>query len=211
MYFPFLAEAPEFPRAVLDALRQPLETGTVEIHRAKVRATLPAHAQLVLAANPCPCGNADTVNAADPCRCTPSQRVRYLGRLSGPLTDRIDLRINVHRVSSVLLGGDIVPTVTSAEARERVVLARRRASARLRGTPWRVNGEVRGEWLRAPVNRLPRAATAVIDAALARGSLTVRGYDRVLRLAWTLADLAEKPAPERAELRHALALRGGAA
>ena len=207
----FLDEAPEFPRGVLDALRQPLETGTVEIHRARVRATLPAHTQLVLAANPCPCGNAGTVNAADPCRCTPSQRVRYLGRLSGPLTDRIDLNIQVRRVSSVLLDGGVVPTVTSAEARERVQLARKRASVRLRDTPWRVNGEVRGEWLRAPMNRLPRSATAVLDAALARGSLTVRGYDRVLRLAWTLADLAEKPAPERAELRHALALRGGAA
>ncbi|WP_349238632.1 YifB family Mg chelatase-like AAA ATPase [Leucobacter sp. UT-8R-CII-1-4] len=207
----FLDEAPEFPRGVLDALRQPLETGTVEIHRAKVRTTLPAHAQLVLAANPCPCGNAGTVNAEDPCRCTPSQRVRYLGRLSGPLTDRIDLRINIRRVSSVLLDGDVVPTITSEEARKRVLHARKRASARLNGTPWRVNGEVRGEWLRAPANRLPRAATAVIDAALARGSLTVRGYDRVLRLAWTLADLAEKTAPDRAELRHALALRGGAA
>lgn len=207
----FLDEAPEFPRSVLDALRQPLESGRVEIHRAKVRATLPAHAQLVLAANPCPCGNADSLNSQNPCKCTPSQRIRYLGRLSGPLTDRIDLRLNIRRVSSVLIDVDEQPRSTSAQLRERVQNARHRAASRLRGTPWSVNGEVSGDWLRAPSNRLPRAATAVLDAALNNGSITVRGYDRVLRLGWTLADLAEKPAPERAEIRQALALRGGAA
>lgn len=207
----FLDEAPEFSRAVLDALRQPLESGLVEIHRSKVRATLPAQMQLVMAANPCPCGNADSLHSAEPCRCTPSQRVRYLGRLSGPLTDRIDLRLNVRRVSSVLIDSDEQPRATSSELRERVQLARDRAAARLVDTPWRVNGEVRGDWLRAPANRLPRSATAVLDAALSRGSFTVRGYDRVLRIGWTLADLEGKPSPERAEIRQALALRGGAA
>lgn len=206
----FLDEAPEFPRNVLDALRQPLESGKVEIHRAKVHATLPAQTQLVLAANPCPCGNADSLNSASPCRCTPSQRIRYLGRLSGPLTDRIDLRLNIRRVSSVLIDIDAQPRATSAQLRERVEEARSRAARRLRGTPWSVNGSVNGDWLRAPSNRLSRAATAVLDAALSRGSITVRGYDRVLRLGWTLADLAGKPAPERAEIRRALALRGGA-
>lgn len=205
----FLDEAPEFPRGVLDALRQPLESGSVEIHRSKIRATLPARTQLVIAANPCPCGNADSLDSAEPCRCTPGQRVRYLGRLSGPLTDRIDLRLNVRRVSSVLVEADAGSRPGSAELRERVREARARSEWRLRGTPWRVNGEVHGDWLRAPANRLPRSATAVLDVALARGSLTVRGYDRALRLGWTLADLAGKPCPERAELRQALALRGG--
>lgn len=206
----FLDEAPEFPSSVLDALRQPLESGTIEIHRSKLSATLPAHAQLVLAANPCPCGFADSLDITQPCRCTPSQRVRYLNRLSGPLTDRIDLRLNVRRVSSVLIDIDEQPRPTSTELRERVTVARKRAAHRLRGTPWRVNGEVQGEWLRAPANRLPRKATAVLDNALSRGSLTVRGYDRALRLSWTLADLAGKPQPERNEIRQALTLRGGA-
>lgn len=207
----FLDEAPEFPRAVLDALRQPLESGSVEIHRARAHATLPARMQLVLAANPCPCGNSDSLDAAEPCRCTPGQRVRYLGKLSGPLTDRIDLRLNVRRVSSVLIDTDDRPRPTSAQLRERVTQARHLAAQRLKHTPWCVNGEVRGDWLRAPENRLPRSVTAVLDAALARGSLTVRGYDRALRLGWTLADLAGKPCPERAEIRQALALRGGVA
>lgn len=207
----FLDEAPEFSRDVLDALRQPLESGKVEIHRSKIRATLPAQMQLVMAANPCPCGNADSLNSAEPCRCTPSQRIRYLGRLSGPLTDRIDLRLNVRRVSSVLIDSDEQARATSFELRERVHAARLRAAKRLLTTPWSVNGEVRGDWLRAPANRLPRSATAVLDTALSRGSLTVRGYDRVLRVGWTLADLTGKPSPERAEIRQALALRGGAA
>lgn len=178
----FLDEAPEFPRGVLDALRQPLESGQVEIHRSKVRTTLPAQMQLIMAANPCPCGNADSLQSAESCRCTPSQRIRYLGRLSGPLTDRIDLRLNVRRVSSVLINSDEQARATSSELRERVELARARAAARLRDTPWHVNGEVRGDWLRAPANRLSRSTTAVLDAALSRGSLTVRGYDRVLRM-----------------------------
>lgn len=110
----------------------------------------------------------------------------------------------------MLIDTDEQPRATSAGLRVRVEAARRRASARLRDTPWNVNGEVSGDWLRAPANRLPRAATEVIDAALLRGSLTVRGYDRVLRIGWTLADLEGKPRPERAEIRQALALRGGA-
>ncbi len=207
----FLDEAPEFPRTVLEAFRQPLEAGAIEIHRSKVHATLPANIQLVIAANPCPCGNADSLDSAEPCRCTPGQRMRYLGRLSGPLTDRIDLRLHVRRVSSVLIDVDDRPRTTSAELRERVSLARERAAVRLSGTPWRVNADVKGDWLRAPANRLPRGVTAVLDAALSRGSLTVRGYDRALRLGWTLADLAGKPMPERAEIRQALALRNGAA
>ncbi len=207
----FLDEAPEFPRTVLDALRQPLESGEVEVHRSKMHATLPARAQLVIAANPCPCGNADSLDSSEPCRCTPSQRIRYLGRLSGPLTDRIDLRLNVRRVSSVLIDVDERPRPSSAELRERVTAARGRAAARLIDTPWTVNGEVEGDWLRAPANRLPRSATAALDAALMRGSLTMRGYDRSLRLAWTLADLADKSRPERSEIRQALVLRGGAA
>lgn len=206
----FLDEAPEFSRDVLDSLRQPLESGVVEIHRARVHATLPARVQLVLAANPCPCGNAGVVDALEPCRCSPSTRVRYLGRISGPLNDRIDLRLTIRRVSSVLEGVNDEPGPSSREMRRLVVDARERAAERLRGTPWRVNGEVSGPWLRSPAMRLPRADTAVLDRALARGALSVRGYDRTLRLGWTIADLAGKDRPGRAELARALMLRGGA-
>lgn len=207
----FLDEAPEFPRSVLDALRQPLESGEVEVHRARIHATLPAQVQLVLAANPCPCGNADVLDAAEPCRCSPNTRIRYLGRISGPLNDRIDLRLTVRRVSSVLEIADERVRPTSLELRRLVAAARERAAERLRGTPWRVNAEVPGPWLRSSIAKLPRADTAVLDQALSRGSLTVRGYDRTLRVGWTLADLAGKERPGRAELAHALALRGGAA
>lgn len=209
----FLDEAPEFPAQVLDAMRQPLESGLIEIHRARVRATLPAKVQLVLAMNPCPCGNANSLDPASPCRCSPSARVRYLNRLSGPLTDRIDLRLSVHRVSSVLLDDavDEHPRPSSAELRKQVLDARARMAARLRNTPWRVNAELPGTFLRAPAHRLSREVTEVIDRALDRGSITMRGYDRTLRVGWTIADLAGKDSPGRGEIAHALALRGGAA
>lgn len=207
----FLDEAPQFPPAVLDGLRQPLESGTVEVHRARVRAILPASVQLVLAANPCPCGNAGSPDTAIECRCAPIVRRRYLERLSGPLTDRIDLRLTMRRVSSVLplSGGE--PAATSEQLRARVRAARTRSAERLSGTPWRVNAEVPGSWLRSEAARLPRRETVVLDRALARGMLTMRGYDRALRVAWTLADLSGRERPGRAELAHALALRGGAA
>lgn len=204
----FLDEAPEFPSAVLDALRQPLESGVVEIHRARVRASLPARIQLVLAANPCPCGNANTPDAAAPCRCSPHTRIRYLQRISGPLNDRIDVRLSVRRVSTVLQPPDEA-SASSQTLRSRIASARACAAERLRGTPWRVNAEVPGHWLRSTAMRLPRSDTAVLDQALSRGALTVRGYDRALRVAWSIADLAGSDRPRRAEVAQALLLRGG--
>lgn len=206
----FLDEAAEFARDVLESLRQPLESGTVEIQRARVTATLPARVQLVLASNPCPCGYAGVVDIAEPCTCPPSRRISYLKRISGPLSDRIDLRMNVRRVLSVVQSQNEEPRLTSAEIRSRVLAARERAAERWRDTPWRVNGDVPGTWLRRPELRLPRADTIVLDQALRRGSLTVRGYDRTLRLGWTIADLTGKERPGRAELARALTLRGGA-
>lgn len=209
MYFPLVAEAPEFPRSVLESLRQPLESRKIQIHRSRVRAVLPADVQLVLAANPCPCGYAGSADTVSQCQCTPHMRVRYLQRISGPLGDRVDLRLTVRRVTNVLLAdADSVPA-TSAEIRERVTLARQAAGHRLSGTPWRVNAEVRGDWLRGSAMRLPRSDTAVLDRALDRGALTMRGYDRTLRIAWTIADLAGRDRPGRHEIARALVLRGG--
>lgn len=206
----FLDEAPEFPRTVLDALRQPLESGQIEIHRARVHAKLPARMQLVLAANPCPCGQADAVDPVDACRCPPSARLRYAARLSGPLTDRIDVRLMVRRVPGVLFRvSEEAAQPTSAQLRSRVAAARAAMGERLRGTPWTVNSEVPSGWLRGPAGRLDAHATVVLDQALARGYLSARGYLRVLRLAWTVADLAGRDRPGRDEIGHALALRGG--
>ena len=204
----FMDEAPEFARDALEALRQPLESGIIEIHRSRVRAVLPAKLQLVLASNPCQCGNAGSVETAIQCTCTPAARMRYQQRISGPLSDRIDVRLTLHRVSRALMNADEGRRATSAELRDRVLAARDRAAHRLRETPWRVNAEVPGTMLRGAF-KLDRGDTAVLDQAYARGAITMRGYDRALRLAWSIADLANKPRPGRAELAQALTLRGG--
>ncbi|BDZ51169.1 hypothetical protein GCM10025867_34100 [Frondihabitans sucicola] len=204
----FLDEAPEFPMSVLDCLRQPLESGRVVIQRSRWKAEFPARFQLVMAANPCPCGHYGSRDVA--CSCSPFQRRRYLGRLSGPLVDRIDLQLRVNRISSSqfrLAADGVASTVSTAEARSRVAAARARAAERLIGTPWRLNAEVPGQWLRSGSRRLTPHETRVIDGALEGGRLTMRGYDRVLRLAWTLADLAAAPRPTAEHVASALALR----
>ncbi len=202
----FLDEAGEFPASVLDALRQPLERGWIDIHRAGVSARFPARFQLVLASNPCPCGNHGVRGAT--CECPPMAIRRYLGRLSGPLRDRVDVELQLRRVARAA-GHAPGDRITSAEARARVAAARDRAAARLRGTPWRRNAEVAGVWLREGPLAPPAAVRHGLDAALERGALTLRGYDRVLRLAWTLADLDERDRPEPADIGRALYLKKG--
>ncbi|QNE47374.1 YifB family Mg chelatase-like AAA ATPase [Glaciihabitans sp. INWT7] len=202
----FLDEAPEFQPAALDALRQPLEAGVVSIHRANAVAHFPARFQLVMAANPCPCGQ---YGAADSdCVCTPHVRRRYLARLSGPLMDRIDIQLRISRVTAVRLRlGDESPSITTSEARRRVTHAREAAAERLAGTPWRLNSQVPGAWLRSRERRLATATTASIDRALERGGLTMRGYDRVLRLGWSIADLAGATIPTADHIGRGLYLR----
>lgn len=202
----FLDEAPEFAAVALDALRQPLESGVISIHRANAVAHFPGRFQLVLAANPCPCGQYGASDSE--CTCPPNSRRRYLGKLSGPLLDRIDIQLRVHRITAAQLrlsieGGGM----TTAEARDRVATARAASAARLKDTPWRLNSHVPGTWLRGPAARLPATATASLDRALERGGITMRGYDRVLRLAWTLCDLAGDPRPDAAHVGRALYLR----
>ena len=199
----FLDEAPEFPRAVLDTLRQPLERGSVTIHRAAGAATFPCRAQLVLAANPCPCATAAGDTA---CTCSPMERRRYQSRLSGPLLDRIDLRVDLPAVTrAAWLDGLGAPETTAVVAR-RVAAARAAAADRLAGTGLAVNSQVPGRLLRERW-AVPRPSLQLAERALERGALSVRGFDRVLRVAWTLADLAGRALPGDDEVAEALGMR----
>lgn len=204
----FLDEAPEFASSVLDALRQPLESGVIVIHRANAVAHFPGRFQLVMAANPCPCGQFGSADLD--CACPPNARRRYLARLSGPLLDRIDIHLRVARVTAtqLRLAAD-GPRVSSATARGRVIEAREAAAERLSATPWSLNSEVPGSWLRGRHARLGDATTATLDRALERGGITMRGYDRVLRVAWTVADLDGASSPGADHIGQALYLRKG--
>jgi magnesium chelatase family protein len=202
----FLDEAPEFHAAVLDALRQPLESGVISIHRANAVAHFPGRFQLVMAANPCPCGQFGARDSD--CTCPPISRRRYLGRLSGPLLDRIDIQIRVPRITTAQLRtASDNPGLSSADARVRVAAARSAAAGRLANTPWNLNSQVPGSWLRGPSMRLGQSVTASIDRALERGGITMRGYDRVLRVGWTIADLAGAAVPTADHIGQALYLR----
>lgn len=196
----FLDEAPEFSPRVLETLRQPLEQGEIVIHRAAGSARYPARFQLVLAANPCPCGR--SVGKGLECTCTSLGRRRYFSRLSGPLLDRVDVQVEVQPLSRADRLDAATPESTAVVA-ARVAEARDRARRRLAGTGWTTNAEVPGSWLR----RRPGAPTRVLDRALDEGRLSLRGVDRVLRIAWTLADLAGRDTPGRDDVGQALLLR----
>ena len=204
----FLDEAAEFSASALDALRQPLESGAITIHRSGVRATFPARFQLVMATNPCPCGNYGVPGGS--CVCPPNQVRRYLGTLSGPLLDRVDIELGLRRVSvaQATAATGHVP-ISSAEAKERVLAARARAALRLRGTPWSINARVSGPWLRQGPLAVSAEARRPLDAALHRGALTLRGYDRVLRVAWTLCDLVGGDSPTLHDVGRALFMKRG--
>lgn len=195
----FLDEAPEYDRRVLDALRQPLESGELVIHRSAGTAAYPARFQLMLAANPCPCGS--SAGKALDCSCSPIARRRYFGKLSGPLLDRVDIQMSVNRLSLAQLASRSSGETTAAVA-GRVSAARERSARRLETFGLSFNAEVPGRILRGPL-RLPEATTRVVD----RGALTARGYDRVLRLAWTLADLATLAEPRAEQIGQALNMR----
>ncbi|WP_416979442.1 YifB family Mg chelatase-like AAA ATPase [Streptomyces sp. T028] len=202
----FLDEAPEFSTRTLDALRQPLEAGHVVVARSAGVVRFPARFLMVLAANPCPCGRFSQRDTL--CECPPSAIRRYQARLSGPLLDRVDLRVEVDAVGRAELahrgpGGESTATVA-----DRVAAARERAAARLAGTPWRTNGEVPGRELRSSWH----ARSGAMDEAersLERGVLTARGLDRVLRVAWTVADLVGHDRPDATDVALALQLRTG--
>lgn len=203
----FLDEAPEFHPRVLDALRQPLESGRVTLARAGGVATYPARFQLVLAANPCPCSAGGRDITTHPCICSSPVRLRYHSRLSGPLRDRLDLLVSLDPVSRAALS-EGAQGESSDVVRARVEAARDRARHRLRDTPWRTTGEIPGPQLRRHWPAGPDAI-ALLRQKVAAGGLSTRGIDRVLKVAWTLADLAGLPVPGEPEMAEALALRTG--
>ena len=199
----FLDEAPEFGRDVLDALRQPLESGEVVVARSGLTARFPARFTLVLAANPCPCAKGAGPQAA--CTCTPAARRRYLARLSGPLLDRVDVKVEFLPVSRAELLSDRGFAETSSVVLARVEAARHRAAARLRGTPWAHNAEIPGSELRRFFAPGP-GALVPLERAMDLGEISARGVDRVIRVAWTLADLAGLARPTASETSFALGL-----
>lgn len=209
----FLDEAPEFSPRALESLREPLESGLVTVSRSGFHVAFPARFQLVLAANPCPCGGGSTstttgstfVRSAT-CRCTPQQKRRYASRLSGPLLDRVDLSVAVDPVDRAALLSFGRTAESSAAVAGRVAEARERAGLRWRRSPWATNAEIPASVLRSTA-RPDDDALAVVDSALRRGGLSARGLAKVLRVAWTLADLhgAERPGVD--EVREAVALR----
>ncbi|WP_030675903.1 YifB family Mg chelatase-like AAA ATPase [Streptomyces sp. NRRL B-1347] len=202
----FLDEAPEFSTHALDALRQPLESGHVMIARSAGVVRLPSRFLMLLAANPCPCGRFSLTG--DACDCAPSSVRRYQARLSGPLLDRVDLRVGVEPVTRSELTAQGVRGETTRVVAERVRAARERAAARFEDTPWRTNSDVPGHELRTRWHALP-GAMAEAERCLERGVLTARGLDRVLRVAWTVADLAGHDRPDEGDVALALQLRTG--
>lgn len=201
----FLDEAPEFPSGALDTLREPMERGELSIARAGGSFRFPARFQLVLAANPCPCASA-AGDAA--CRCPSAVRRRYLARLSGPLLDRVDLRVVLFPVARAALLDEAMPGEPTAVVAARVASARATAAERFRSTRWKTNAEVPGPVMRSRW-RPPARALSEATRALDRGALSARGFDRVLRAAWTIADLAGRAMPDAGDVTEAVGFRLG--
>ncbi len=199
----FLDEAPEFRSGVLDSLRQPLESGELIVSRSAGSVRLPARFQLALAANPCPCGRFGSSALA--CECSPMQVRRYANRLSGPLLDRIDLRVGVRPLRPADLEQP-TPSESSSTVATRVQAARQAAQERW-GQRWTVNAHVPGSALRSRWRPDPSAMVSV-TREMDAGRLSARGVDRVLRVSWTLADLAGRTAPAASDLATALRFRG---
>lgn len=208
----FLDEFPLLPNDVLEALRQPLESGEITISRGEEEATFPARGMLVLACNPCPCGEYSARHPESLCACSEVKRREYRRRLSGPIADRIDIT-RVVEATRLDLGPDgalpFEQPESSAQVRVRVERARARQRSRYSGQAWRLNAQVPGPVLKARWPLEP-AATRTLDRQVYGGRLTRRGATRVHRLSWTIADLRGVEVPGPAELAVALRLRTGA-
>ena len=193
----FLDELPEFKRSALEVLRQPLEDGQVTISRSAGKITLPCAFMLVAAMNPCPCGYLG--DARHECRCSPTQIQRYRARISGPLLDRIDLHIEAPAVSITELR-DTAAGESSATIAARVQTARNLQLARYKGTPTNANARMTHQQIRAHIP-LDSTLGDLLQQAMEQLSLSARAYDRILKVARTIADLA---ASERIAAPHLL-------
>lgn len=201
----FIDEAPECASGILDALRQPLESGEITIARQAGNITFPAQFLLILAANPCPCGKYS--GKGHGCTCSSIEVRRYLGKLSGPLMDRIDIRIAVDPVGRIELASQELGE-SSADIRGRVMEARARAAHRYKDEKWKLNAEIPSRALRreyAP----DRSAMNFLHDELDQERITARGLHKVARLSWTLADLSGKEKPGLVEVQNAYQLRSG--
>jgi len=198
----FLDECAEIGTSVLEALRTPLEEGQIRLARRDGVACYPARFQLVLAANPCPCA---PPNPRD-CVCPSADRRRYLGKLSGPLMDRVDLRVDMHPVLAGAFGDHVAES--TSDVRARVAAARAAAAERWQEVGVRTNAEVPGPLLRRRF-RPSRDAMEPLRKSLDSGRLSIRGVDRTLRVAWSLADLAGRDSPNLEDVSTALGFREG--
>lgn len=201
----FIDEAPECATGILDSLRQPLESGTITIARSIGNITFPSQFLLVLAANPCPCGKFAGRGLA--CSCSSVQVRRYLGKLSGPLMDRIDMRITVEPVGRADISSQTLGE-SSAVIAQRVLAARTIAAQRFAGRGFTLNSQIPARDLRTDF-KPDRQAMAFLHDELDRERLTARGLHKVIRLGWTLADLAGRNQPTLEDVTQAYALREG--
>lgn len=202
----FLDELPEFARNVLEALREPLESGVVRLSRAKRSYDFPAQFQLLAAMNPCPCGYAG--DAGGRCRCTATQVARYRGRISGPLIDRIDMHVELAALPVEHLFTTMRQSEAAPKGEHSATVARRVAGAQ--ASQMRRQGKLNA-WLTAAevprVCRLERESRALLSAAVTRLGLSARGFHRVLKVARTCADLANAADIRRCDLSEAVTLR----
>ncbi len=201
----FLDELPEFPRIVLEALRQPMEDGVVHVSRVGAQCEYPARFSLICAMNPCPCGNFGSRTRR--CRCTPQAIERYLNRVSGPLLDRIDLVVEMDFVPAEEALRDRSPGEDSETVRARVEKARAMARERYKGTGIYANAHLSGAQLEKHC-ALSGEADRLMQAAMAQMKLSMRAYTRVLKLARTLADMEQEDRIAEHHVAEALAYRG---
>lgn len=242
----FMDEAPEFSPRVLQTLREPLESGFIAVSRSKGTTFYPAKFQLIIAANPCPCGYA--YGNGERCTCKEKDRIRYFSRLSGPILDRIDIQMDMPPVERIIIPQNTrdirsnvdnsnlsnneknnyetnkleqqsyikqnnlnnnalyngKPILTSAMMRKNVTTARRIAQVRFVKQGWNCNAQASGTWLRKYTSK---HALMLVNNALEKHQLSLRGADRALRLAWTLADIAGHVSPDVTDMAQAISLR----
>ncbi|WP_037246178.1 YifB family Mg chelatase-like AAA ATPase, partial [Rhodopirellula baltica] len=186
----FLDELPEFNRKTLEVMRQPLEDGVVTISRALRSTTFPADFMLIAAANPCPCGYRSDPRRS--CNCTPPQIERYMGKISGPLLDRVDIHIEVPAVPFDELSARDASSETSEMMRDSVMRARDVQAERFAGSPIRYNAQMSSRQTRQHCE-LNTASKALLKAGVESLGLSARAHDKILRVARTIADLAGDP------------------